>query len=205
MKQKFLKIKLVSILLIMCSLVAVAGVKPEVKVLKCEYLTNPIGIDVQKPRLSWQILSAEENVLQTAYEIKVFNASAKGKLLWTSGKVNSSQSVNVPYDGTELKSMQRVYWQVRIWDNKKQASEWSAPAYWETGIPDPDLWKASWISMPSEKDIKESKPCQYFRKEFTPAKKVISQGIYYLSGSLSIVSEWRKSEHRPVYSRMDKL
>ncbi|MBV5314944.1 MAG: glycoside hydrolase family 78 protein [Prolixibacteraceae bacterium] len=163
------------------SISAVAGIKTEVKELICEYITNPVGIDVQKPRLSWQIISAEENVLQTAYEIKVTDQTAKGKQIWTSGKVSSDQSVNVAYEGPALKSMQRVYWQVRVWDNKNKVSAWSAPAYWEMGILEPESWIASWITLGSEKEFVGSKPSQYFRKDFSSLKKVQSARVYVTS------------------------
>lgn len=181
MKHTFRFVKLFVIILVISSINTFAASKTAVKELICEYHTNPLGIDIQKPRLSWQILSTEDNVLQTAYEIKVINGDAKGKVIWNSGKVTSAQSVNVPYEGPALKSMQRVYWQVRVWDNKNKASEWSAPASWEMGILEPESWKASWISMDSEKDIKGSKPCQYLRKEFTTAKKIQSARVYVTS------------------------
>jgi alpha-L-rhamnosidase len=158
-----------------------AATKIEVKELVCEYHTNPVGIDIQKPRLSWQIISAEENVLQTAYEIKVTDKTANGKQIWTSGKVNSDQSVNVAYEGPALKSMQRVYWQVRVWDNKNKVSVWSTPAYWEMGILEPESWKASWITLGSEKELVGSKPSQYFRKDFSSQKKVQSARVYVTS------------------------
>ena len=34
--------------------------------LKCEYLINPIGIDIQKPHLMW---NCENGIKQTAYRI----------------------------------------------------------------------------------------------------------------------------------------
>ena len=184
MKQILKLTKLLLVLLAISSFSAVAAVKTEVKELICEYHTNPLGIDIQKPRLSWKIISAEENVLQTAYEIKVTDQSAKGKLLWTSGKVNSAQSVDVTYDGPALKSMQRVSWQVRVWDNKNKVSAWSAPATWEMGILEPESWKASWITLGSEPDVKGSKPAQYFRKEFTTAKTIKSARVYVTSHGL---------------------
>ncbi|MFY9154208.1 MAG: family 78 glycoside hydrolase catalytic domain [Prolixibacteraceae bacterium] len=158
-----------------------AGSKTEVSDLICEYHTNPIGIDVQNPRLSWKIQTTEENLLQTAYEIRVTNQSPKGKLIWTSGKVDSDQSVNVVYGGPVLTSMQRVYWQVRTWDNKNKVTAWSVPAFWEMGILEPDSWKASWIAIPSEPVVKGSKPAQYFRKEFSGEKKVKSARVYITS------------------------
>ena len=181
MKRIFRLLKLFIILLSVSTMNVSAAAKLEVKNLICEYHTDPMGIDIQKPRLSWQMLSAENNVLQTAYEIKVTDQSAKGSEVWNSGKVNSAQSVNVAYEGPALKSMQRVYWQVRIWDNNNKASAWSAPAFWEMGILEPESWKASWISMDSEKEIKSSKPCQYLRKDFSTTKKIQSARVYVTS------------------------
>jgi alpha-L-rhamnosidase len=173
-----------SLFVLLFSMVSFAGNKTEIQELVCEYQTNPLGIDIQKPRLSWKIVSPEENVMQSAYEIKVTDQTAKGKLLWTSGKVNSGQSVNVTYGGPALKTMQRVYWQVRIWDNKGIATFWSAPAFWEMGILEPESWKASWITFGSEPDVKGSKPCQYFRKDFSTGKKVQSARVYVTSHGL---------------------
>ena len=181
MKRIFRLLKLFIILLSVSTMNVSAAAKLEVKNLICEYHTDPMGIDIQKPRLSWQMLSAENNVLQTAYEIKVTDQSAKGSEVWNSGKVNSAQSVNVACEGPALKSMQRVYWQVRIWDNNNKASAWSAPAFWEMGILEPESWKASWISMDSEKEIKSSKPCQYLRKDFSTTKKIQSARVYVTS------------------------
>jgi alpha-L-rhamnosidase len=167
--------------LILSSMNAFSAVKNEVKELICEYHTNPVGIDVQKPRLSWQISSVSDNLLQSAYEIKVTDQTAKGKLIWTSGKVNSAQSVSVPYDGPALKSMQRVYWQVRIWDNSGKATAWSEPSFWEMGILEPESWKASWITMETDKDTMRSKPSQFFRKDFKSEKKLKTARIYITS------------------------
>ena len=52
--------------------------------LKTEYLVNPVGIDIQKPRLMW---NCEGGIKQSAYRIV---AVSDGKTVWDSGKVNSS-------------------------------------------------------------------------------------------------------------------
>jgi alpha-L-rhamnosidase len=182
-KKNHLTSLIVSVLLIF-STNLFAAIKTEVKELVTEYRTNPMGMDVQKPRLSWKIVSSGENMLQSAYEIRVTDQSPKGKLLWTSGKVNSDQSVNVVYEGPALKSMQRVYWQVRIWDNKGKATAWSTPAWWEMGILETEAWKASWISMEGETEAKGSKPSQYFRKDFAAAKSIKSARVYVTAQGL---------------------
>ncbi len=150
--------------------------------LVCEYHTNPVGIDVQKPRLSWKIFSDQQKVMQTAYEIRVADSPAnlnrKNRLIWESGKVESGQSVNVEYSGPDLEPMQRVYWQVRVWDNQNKATKWSEPAYWEMGILKPELWTASWITMENEKEMEGSKPSHFLRKEFSAPKSVKSARVY---------------------------
>ena len=54
--------------------------------LKTEYLENPLGIDIRKPRLMW---NCEGGVKQTAYRIV---AQSENKTVWDSGKVASSVS-----------------------------------------------------------------------------------------------------------------
>ena len=162
--------------------------KTVVENLVTEYRVNPIGIDIEKPRLSWQLIADEKDVMQTAYEIRVAGSeaglSSRNKLIWGSGKVESDESVNVPYQGPALTSMQRVYWQVRVWDTKNKASAWSKPAYWELGLLEPDSWKASWIAVPKEPESGESKPSPYFRKEFKLSKKVKSARVYVTAKGL---------------------
>ena len=162
--------------------------KTEVDNLVCEYHTNPVGIDVLQPRLSWQLISDAQDVKQTAYEIRVAatasDLSKKAKQIWNSGKVESDQSVNVEYGGPSPESMQRVYWQVRVWDNNGKASKWSEPAYWEMGILEPELWKASWITLPNEPESEDSKPAQYYRNEFSTSKNIKSARAYVTSHGL---------------------
>uniref|UniRef100_UPI004047D6B0 family 78 glycoside hydrolase catalytic domain n=1 Tax=Mariniflexile sp. TaxID=1979402 RepID=UPI004047D6B0 len=150
-----------------------------------EYHTNPVGIDVKKPRLSWQLLSDSDNVMQTAYEIRVAtslsNLKDQNSLLWNSGKIMSDQSVNIAYQGADLKSMQRAYWQVRIWDHKNKASNWSDIAFWEMGILETSEWKADWITMKDEKKSETSLPSQYYRKQFSTNKTISSARVYVTS------------------------
>jgi alpha-L-rhamnosidase len=77
--------------------------------------------------------------------------------------------------------MQRVYWQVRIWDNDNKATKWSEPAFWEMGIVDAGLWSANWITMENEIEFDGSKPSHFLRKEFNTSKKVKSARVYVSS------------------------
>jgi alpha-L-rhamnosidase len=182
MKRIIHWVKLLTVVFLFSSLTVSAAGSTSVEELTCEYHTNPVGIDVQNPRLSWKIVSDKENVFQTAYEIRVAdspsNLNRKNRLIWNSGKVSSDQSVNVEYNGPVLESMQRVYWQVRVWDNQNKATKWSDPAFWETGILNPELWTASWITMENEKEMEGSKPSHFLRKEFATSKSIKTARIY---------------------------
>src|SRR6476661_7300146 len=127
-----------------------------VQSLRVEYKTNPLGIDTLKPRLSWQLQSDRRNVLQSAYQIQVAATQtdllAAHKLVWDSNRITSDDSVNRIYEGPALKSGQRLYWHVRIWDEQGVASQWSAPAFWEMGLLASSDWQAKWI----EADFKEA-------------------------------------------------
>ncbi|WP_372652473.1 glycoside hydrolase family 78 protein [Draconibacterium sp.] len=188
MKHSKALLKSFLLVLILSVFSSVLYAKTSVKKLVCEYHENPVGIDVEQPRLSWQLYSDQQNVVQSAYEIRVAGSvkdlASKSKQLWNSGKVESNKSVNVVYGGPQPESMQRVYWQVRVWDNSGKASAWSEPAYWEMGILKPELWKASWIALPNEPESEDSKPAQYFRNEFSTSKTVKSARAYVTSHGL---------------------
>ncbi len=123
--------------------------------LRCEYLENPLGIDASSPHLSWQSDSAERNWKQAAYQILVASSSDNlraGKAdVWDSGRIDSSESVGIPYRGPALESRKKYYWKVRVWDGTGQASE-SAAARWEMGLLHPADWKAKWIRWRNPED-----------------------------------------------------
>ena len=121
--------------------------------LRCEYLVNPLGIDVRTPRLSWEVEATykeQRSLQQTAYQIVVSSTPEALLLddgdLWSTGKVLSSQSAHIVYDGSTLNSQQICWWKVRVWDNHDQLSEYSNLASWEMGLLHDEDWLGQWIS-----------------------------------------------------------
>ena len=100
--------------------------------LTVEYLTNPVGIACERPRLSWKIPDGE----QKHYEIDAG--------VWKTGKIGSSKSVNVEWYGPALATGQRVTWKVRVWNARGEASDWSEPAEFTMGVMERDFG-AKWI------------------------------------------------------------
>ena len=185
-----MKIRFLTSFLLILSVVGCTSQKsapqPEVTNLQCEYLANPIGMDVVNPRLSWQMKKDLRGAAQTAYQLVA--ATSDEKLadntpdLWDSGKIESDQSIQLVYGGKPLKSGMKVSWRVRIWDEAKNESAWSNIAHWEMGLLNTGDWQAKWIGAPASLnpgDLKYAAPL--FRKEITISKS-IKQARAYISG-----------------------
>ncbi|MGO4371924.1 alpha-L-rhamnosidase N-terminal domain-containing protein [Paenibacillus sp. MCAF20] len=152
--------------------------------LRTEYLENPLGLDSDKPRLGWKLRSDGENVLQCAYQLQASETLGFVNLTWDSGRMETSQSQHVLYSGTELKSMQRIYWRVKVWNNHGEESPFSEPAYFETGLLHSSDWKGRWIEPEKEVDVDAYKPAPYIRKEFDVKKGLVSARAYLTARGL---------------------
>lgn len=168
----------------MNSLAHSPATKLEVLALRTEYRENPLGIDIRRPRLSWQIQSDGRGILQSAYQIQVARTERdllEGRhMLWDSGKVNSAESTQIAYAGPALQSAQRYLWRVRVWDVKGEVSPWSNPAHWEMGLLDSSDWQASWVEPDLKEDITKSQPSPLLRGTFK-ANGVIKEARAYVT------------------------
>lgn len=191
MKKFFLQITLIITALFSFSAMAQSGIV--VGNLQCEMLNNPEGIDVLKPRLSWQIKSDVNDVKQTAYQIVVAstleNLNANKADLWDSGKVESNASVNVVYNGKKLGDRQNAFWKVTVFTNKGEIKS-ATTARFSIGILTYADWKSTrWIGY--EKLSKEDSISQYsrlsaryLRKEIDVKKQVKSAKVYIMGMGL---------------------
>ncbi len=188
-------------------------------------MVNPIGIDAPAPLLSWQLESNEHGFQQTAYQILV--ASTEANLLqdiadvWDSRKVSSITSLDVPYKGKTLKSKQRYFWKVRIWDQQDKVSSYSSVSFWEMGLLHETDWVGKWISAPrildwakfaskrEEENVDEVfSAAPMFRKAFS-IKGNVKSARFYISGlgyNVSYLNGKKISDHilDPAFTRYDK-
>jgi alpha-L-rhamnosidase len=122
--------------------------------LRCEYVVDPRGVDVPRPRLSWRV-EAQGNARgqrQSAYHILVAStaealAADKGDL-WDSGRVESDNTLHIAYEGKELRSSQEVFWKVYAYDGDGAPVPVSAQATWTMGVVRNEDWRAKWIVAP---------------------------------------------------------
>jgi len=184
-------------LMLISGLIAFAKITPTK--LTCEYLTNPVVVDVFQPRLAWINIAGENErgQFQSAYQIRV--ATSKDNLenpdLWDSGKTDGSESFRIEYAGEPLQSRTECWWQVRVWDKNGEVSGWSEPAFWRMGMLNPKEWTAKWIGAPWQGEETLPKPTNpgvklpeqlpppapMFRKSFDVKKKV-EKAVAFVTG-----------------------
>ncbi len=178
--------------------------------LRCEYIKNPLGIDTSCPRLSWRLRSEQRDQVQAAYRVLV--ASSQELLerntgdLWDSGRVKTSDSVNVEYLGKRLNSGQICFWKVQAWDGAGLPTPYSQIATFEMGLLDSSDWQGVWIQAD------ESISAPLFRKEFSLAPKPVKRARAYVCGlgyfeieingqkvgSDVLVPQWTNYDHREL-------
>lgn len=136
--------------------------------LTCEYRSNPLAVETEKPHLSWKILSEERGVNQQAYRILV--ADSREQLdknqgnVWDSGKIPSDQSINIPYAGKELKTDACYYWKVKVWNQAGEESDWSESAMWRQVEKNPQM---KWIGYKDPMDKPDRVSSIWYRKNYT--------------------------------------
>ncbi len=145
----------------------------DVGALKTNGLSEPLGIGDRTPDFAWKLNGAGRAATQSAYEVRVAASAAQlasGPYLWQSGKVSSSKQSDVVYSGEPLPSRQPAAWQVRVWDANSEASAWSAPATFETGLLKQSDWgSAKWIELAGRT---AAQPLPMFARGFSVDKSV---------------------------------
>lgn len=163
------------------------------------FYTNPLGLDLQPISFSWKLPQIRDGIEQTAYQIVVYDvtrsSSSRKKQgeYWDSGKVQSSQSVKVPYGGRMLSSRAKCQFKVRYWDEFGKVSDWSEMGTFELGLLKNSDWKADWIgadepvqrrteirNLGSQKRkvlLGGDKPA-YLRKDFNLGKTIVCARAY---------------------------
>ena len=170
-----------------CTQLAGEGLPAPIGLVVSEGFVNPIGFYDSEPTFSWKLPESDNIKKQTAYSVVV---ASKPELLpdnadlWSSGKVMSDQSVDIEYGGKSLQSRQKVYWQVRYWNEEDQASSWSDMAYLELGLLSNDDWQAQWIKIPdpekwdtTEYGTRLFRP-QYLRRAFNLESEIKEARLY---------------------------
>jgi alpha-L-rhamnosidase len=137
--------------------------------LRVEHLGDRVlGLGVRAPRLSWQL--PDGSVRQQAYELEVDGGRQ--------GRLESDQSVLVSWPAEPVGSATRVVWRVRVWTDAGE-SDWSDPAWFETGLLDASDWRAQWIE-PVETELLPAgeRPALVLHTTFTLDRDIETARLY---------------------------
>ncbi len=170
--------KIIGLLLLALALNTFAALKPVE--LRCDYSVNPLGVDSASPRLFWKLAGSGHDQRQSAYEILAASSAAKLAQgegdLWSSGKVDSDETIQISYAGKKLESSQQIFWKLRVRDANGKVSAWSQPATWTMGVLEKSGWHAQWIGA-ADTNI----PSLLLRKEFS-VKPGLKRALVNLCG-----------------------
>ncbi|MEW6749778.1 MAG: family 78 glycoside hydrolase catalytic domain, partial [Candidatus Latescibacterota bacterium] len=183
--------------------------------LRCEYLTDPLGIDARQPRLSWILQAGEPGQRQTAHQVVVRSGR---RTVWDTGRRSWRESLHTVYGGPPLESGRLYAWRVRVWDGQGKASPWSPLACWSMGLLEPQDWHGQWIGLAPATRWQEDRslPATLLRREFElagPARRATlyasALGLYELRlngqrvGDHHLAPEWTDYRRRVQYQTYD--
>jgi alpha-L-rhamnosidase len=202
--------------------------------LRCAHRVDPLGVAPDRVRLSWMLDGAGSGRAQRAYQVRLApdeeSLAAGTDLSWDSGRVESATCADIGYGGRSLVRGGRYVWQVRVWDDQDQVSDWSDTATFEVELDPVNGWRASWIGQarvqesvtpptdagPVDSVARALSPAPYLRREFTIEKPVASArlhvtalGLYearlngHRVGDAFLAPGWTDYDQRLLYQSYD--
>jgi alpha-L-rhamnosidase len=179
-----------------------------------EHLRDPVGIGIERPRISWRIEDAASNWIQSAYEVDARDDG--GNVMWETGRVESDESVLVPWGGPPLHARERQHVRVRVWDRGGAESPWSESVVVEAGLLAAGDWSARFITPDWDEDTSRYQPGPMGRRSFAlragrarARLYVTALGVYECEingervGDHVLAPGWSSYEHRLRYQTFD--
>ena len=131
--------------------------------LRTEFLSEPIGLDTQQPRFTWEYMGNQADFQVSRQEIRI----------------GTDPNDLRPYEeGMKLFPHTRYYWTVQVWDEQGHKTAPSCIASFETAKFEEADWTAQWISDGQDKELE---PAPLFRKIFQLTKPLQEARLYVAS------------------------
>jgi len=148
-----------------------------------EHHREPLGIGEPRPRISWKVATDAPGWRQSAYEVEV--RDPVGEDHWASGRVESDESVLVPWDAPPLRSRGRRAVRVRVWGpDGGEPSAWSDAAVVEAGLLQPEDWSAQLASPAEDETRPVDGAAPLLRRAFALRADVASARLYVTAHGL---------------------
>jgi alpha-L-rhamnosidase len=124
--------------------------------LRVDGIPGAMGIDTISPQFSWKLRAPPESrgARQSAWEIQSTLSSEDGlsgrfESAWSSGRMESALQSGITLAAPAFRSNARVFWRLRVWDEKGEPSDWSTPVTFTMGLLSASEWApAEWITDP---------------------------------------------------------
>ncbi len=141
--------------------------------LKVEYKKNPLGMDEVQPRFFYALEGSGKR--QISRRIQVYAADS-GMLMWDSGEICDSSTIQIVYCGKHFKPFTRYCWKVLVKDDCDEMAESTEEAFFETGFMETE-WTAKWITSTCGGDVCMRKVQQIY-KDFEIRNKPLKARLY---------------------------
>ncbi|KAL4902713.1 hypothetical protein BDW74DRAFT_186680 [Aspergillus multicolor] len=178
-----------------------------------EHHRSALGIGEPSPRISWRFDGTVSNWTQSAYELEIERAGKASTF-----RVNSSDSVLVPWPTDPLQSGEEATVRVRSFGHKSQpGSSWSEPVTVEPGLLSEEDWQGA-VAIVSDRETEVNATHQpiYFRKDFDVDEEILSARLYITAlgvyeaeingqpvGDHVLAPGWQSYTHRHEYNTYD--
>jgi alpha-L-rhamnosidase len=182
--------------------------------IRFEHHCDALGIGTAEPRLSWIVATQASGWRQAGYEIEAYNTD--NGLRDQTGRIESDQSVLVPWPFAPLASRERRSIRVRAWGTDGQASAWSSLTPVEAGLLHSDDWTARFVTPDWDEGTATPQPSPLLRREFdvragvTHARLYVTAlGVYEAQINGRTVADhvldpgWTSYNHRLRYQTFD--
>ncbi|KQV06513.1 hypothetical protein ASC63_03515 [Leifsonia sp. Root112D2] len=132
-------------------------------------------ISVDRPRLSWVVPLVRNGQEQSGYQVVASSHEhpSEDPELWDSGMVDSPENTGIAWNGGAIPPHTRVWWTVRIRDEKGTISEWAPAVPIDSAAYSRADWNAEWISMP---------PTHAAHIDVTPADSPVASARLSIAG-----------------------
>ncbi len=136
--------------------------------MRAEYLCEPLGLDVERPRFSWRMATDANRFGEAQEAWRIVVSDDNGRCVWNSGRVESPVSVGVAYGGEALRPATRYRWRLTVWHQDGSKAE--SDSWFETGLMANGNWSgAEWIGCPGADMTLYAHYLPVFRISFTVA------------------------------------
>ncbi|HSH78034.1 MAG TPA: family 78 glycoside hydrolase catalytic domain [Herpetosiphonaceae bacterium] len=179
-----------------------------------EHRRDVLGLGTARPRLSWTVETTAAGWRQAAYAIESYGPD--GRRHEQTGRVESDESVLVPWPFAPLSSREQLTCRVRVWGVDGRPSAWSAPARIEAGLLEPTDWMARFVTPAWEEDSLQPQPGPLLRREFDVRAGVVQARLYVTAlgvyevqlnnvpvGDEVLAPGWTSYQHRLRYQTLD--